>query len=315
MSDSFQFGYEFRQPDESRSIYDAKTRLANQLTSGSEASDSFTASDGAQVPYRVWRAMSAKALVLLLHGAFDYCAAFDDLGAKCAARGITAMAIDQRGFGATYSRGTWCGESRMIADAVEALKFLRARGGDSLPLFLIGESMGAAIAVHAAANAEALNLAGVALAAPGAVPGTLLRLFGTLVAPILEYFTPNSGIVAIRLKEAELSPDAARRFMSDPMVLHRIRPATLRGLLNLVRDAIDEAEGVRVPVLTMAGGKDDLIGILQAQRLHQRFGGGKEWISFDGGPHLLLHWKQKALVCERLFAWLEARMSKSVRAS
>src|SRR5450755_2752092 len=106
MSDSFHFGYELHPPAEKRSIYERRAPLADRATSAYESTDSFSASDGAQVPYRVWRAAFPKALVLLLHGAFDYCGAFDEIGVQFAARGVTAMAIDQRGFGATVSRGT-----------------------------------------------------------------------------------------------------------------------------------------------------------------------------------------------------------------
>ena len=60
MSDSIQLGYELHPPAEKRSIYDARAPLAGLQSSASEASDSFTASDGAQVPYRVWRAGKGK---------------------------------------------------------------------------------------------------------------------------------------------------------------------------------------------------------------------------------------------------------------
>ena len=313
MSDSFHFGYELYPPDEKRSIYDARSPMAGLASAGPEATDSFTASDGAQVPYRVWRAAAPRALVLLLHGAFDYCGAFDEIGAEFAKRGITAMAIDQRGFGASYSRGIWCGENRMIRDVIESVTFLRARCGGTLPVFLIGESMGAALAVHSAANAPEMNLAGIVLAAPGAVTGMLLHIFGALVAPLMRLFTPDSGIVAIRLKAGELNQASANRLMNDPMVLHRIRPAMLLGLLNLVRNALDDADRVRVPVLTMAGTKDDLIGILHIARLHKRLAGPKEWVSFEDGPHLLLHWTERDQVLEKTFSWITARLEQISR--
>lgn len=304
MSNSFHLGYEFSPPQEKRSIYDARSPLAGLHTTASEPTDSFTASDGEQVPYRVWRATEPRALALLLHGAFDYSGAFDEIGVAFSAHGLTAMAIDQRGFGATRSRGRWCGENRMICDAIEAVSFLRARCGSSLPVFIVGESMGAAVAVHAAANAPYLNLAGIVLAAPGAVTGTVLRLFGALIAPLLKFFTPNSGLVAVRLKAGELSPSAANRLMNDPMVLHRLRPEMLLGLFNMAQDALDEAAAIHVPALTLAGSKDDLIGILHIERLHRRLAGEKRWVRFKGGPHLLLHWKHNERVLERVFSWI-----------
>ena len=313
MSESFHFGYEIHPPAEKRSIYDARSPLAGANSGVSEATDSFTASDGAQVPYRVWRAEAPRALVLLLHGAFDYSAAFDQIGLRFAEHGITALAIDQRGFGATQSRGAWSGENRMIRDVIEAITFLRSRCGDGLPVFLVGESMGAAVAVDAAANAPELNLAGMVLAAPGAVTGILLKLFGILVAPLLQAFAPSSGIVAIRLKAGDLNPASANRLMNDPMVLHRIRPAALLGLFDLVRNARNAADHVRVPVLTMAGSKDDLIGTLHIAQLHKRLAGEKAWVSFEDGPHLLLHWTKRDRVLARIFSWIDARLMSERR--
>ena len=306
MSNDFHFGYEFSPPAERRSIYDARSPLSSLRSTESEPTDSFTASDGAQVPFRVWRAATPRALALLLHGAFDYSGAFDEIGAAFAAQGITAMAIDQRGFGATATRGYWCGENRMIRDVIEAVTFLRARCGDALPVFLLGESMGAAVAVDAAANAPELALAGVVLAAPGAVTGTLLRLFGAFIAPLMRYFTPNSGIVAVRLKAGDLKASAADRLMNDPMVLHRIRPTVLMGMFDLVGAAVDAAPRVHVPVLTMAGTRDNLIGILHIARLHAQLAGEKEWERFENGPHLLLHWRHRDRVLDKVFSWIKA---------
>ena len=93
----------------------------------------FSASDGADIPYRLWRAREPRAAVLLLHGAFDYSAAFDEIGPKLARRGFTALAIDQRGFGATASRGHWVSADRMAADAVEI--------AENLPLVCEGEEI------------------------------------------------------------------------------------------------------------------------------------------------------------------------------
>src|SRR6202000_982036 len=123
----------------------------------------FPTSDGRTAPYRLWRADAPKALVLLLHGAFDYSGAFDEIGPKLARQGLTALAFDQRGFGGTRSRRHWCGIERMTRDVADAVAFLRGRFGE-LPVFVVGESMGADIAVQAVARGLAVD--GLVLAAP-----------------------------------------------------------------------------------------------------------------------------------------------------
>jgi len=310
MGEIYRLGFELTAPEERTSIDDRRWSLRGLDPANAVFTGVFAASDGADVPYRLWPAASPpRALILLLHGASDYCGAFDEIGPLFAARGMTALAIDQRGFGATSTRGTWRGKNRMIRDAIEAIVYLRMRFGSAVPVFIVGESMGAALAVHAASRAPDLDLAGIVLAAPGAISGTLRRLFGSTLTRILRFFAPRAGIVIERISAWEFTPGAAIRLLGDPMVLRRIRPAILFGLFKLARSAVDEAEHVRIPALTMIGSHEDVVREACIARLHNNLAGAKEWAFFKGGPHLLLHWKHNDRVLETVFSWIEARLA------
>jgi alpha-beta hydrolase superfamily lysophospholipase len=308
VGEAYRFGFEFFSPDDQRSVSDARWSLAGLDPATLVRTGTLYASDGEKIPYRIWRAETPRALVLLLHGAMDYSGAFDEIGPLFAGRGFTAMAIDQRGFGATTSRGKWRGKNRMIRDAVEAVLLLRRREGDG-PVFIVGESMGAALAVHVASRAPDLGLAGIVLAAPGAVSGTWRRMLGTLLTRVLHFFAPSSGIVIERMSAWDFTPAAAIRLLSDPMVLRRIKPGMLFGLFKLSRSAVDEAEHVRVPALTMVGGREDLLREDCIKRLHHNLAGEKEWARFKRGPHLLLHWKRSDRVLGKIFSWIESRLT------
>lgn len=309
MGDVYRLGFEFAAPEERTSVDDARWSLRALDPASGVRTGAFAASDGADVPYRLWPASAPRALVLLLHGASDYSGAFDEIGPRFAARGLTALAIDQRGFGATSTRGAWRGKNRMIRDAIEAIVYLRMRFGAALPVFIVGESMGAALAVHAASRAPDLDLAGIVLAAPGAISGIWRRLFGGALARVLRFFAPRAGIVIERITAWEFTPGAAIRLLSDPMVLRRIRPAVLFGLFKLARSAVDEAELVRIPALTMIGSHEDVVREACIARLHNNLAGAKDWASFKGGPHLLLHWKHNDRVLDTIFSWLDARLA------
>jgi alpha-beta hydrolase superfamily lysophospholipase len=309
MSQAYRLGFELSAPEETSSIADARWSLAGLDPAARLRSGGFVATDGEDIPYRLWQANAPRAFALLLHGACDYSGAFDEIGPLFAARGITALAIDQRGFGATSTRGKWRGKNRMIRDAVEAVGYLRQRYGDTLPVFLVGESMGAALAVHVAARAADLGLAGLVLSAPGAISGAWRRMFGTVITRVLRFFAPHSGIVVERLSAWDFTPAAAIRLLSDPMVMRRIRPAALLGLFKLSRSAVDEAEHVRIPVLTLVGTREDVLRLDCIRRLYDGLAGDKDWKSFPGGPHLLLHWKHSDRVLEKVFSWLDARLT------
>ena len=111
MSQAYRLGFEFSAPEESSTADDARWSLAGVDPNARIRIGSFPASDDAAIPYRLWQAKAPRAFVLLLHGACDYSGAFDEIGPLFAARGFTALAIDQRGFGATSTRGKWRGRN------------------------------------------------------------------------------------------------------------------------------------------------------------------------------------------------------------
>src|SRR6516164_1348452 len=115
---------------------------------------SFIAADGEILPLRQWlpRAngqQEAKAVILALHGFNDYANAFEGPGEVWAEEGIATYAYDQRGFGAAPERGLWPGRAALAADAAAATLILR-RHHPLVPLYLLGGSMGGAVAVIAA---------------------------------------------------------------------------------------------------------------------------------------------------------------------
>jgi pimeloyl-ACP methyl ester carboxylesterase len=131
---------------------------------------------------------------------------------------------------------------------------------------------------------------------------------------VLRFFAPDSSIVVERLSAWEFTPAAAIRLLSDPMVLRRIRPAALFGLFKLSRSAVEEAEHVRIPSLTMVGTKDDVLRAACIARLHTGLSGEKAWRRFKGGPHLLLHWQHNDRVLSTVLSWIEARLTREIPA-
>ncbi len=261
------------------------------------------ASDGAEIPYRLWLAKRPRAAILLLHGACDYSGSFDEIAPALARAGFTALAIDQRGFGATITRGSWSGHQRMAQDIADSARFLRVRLQKRLPLFILGESMGGAVAVLAASRCS-IDPAGLILVSPGAVASLLWsRLFAAAIW-MLDLMPRTRELVFDRLSGCDLSPSAAIRLMGDPLVLRAIRPEVLCGLLDLSRSVVEEAKRVTAPVLTLVAAKDDILREGCVRRLHENLAGEKSWNVIENGPHLLLQWQRGHEVLSRARSWI-----------
>lgn len=269
---------------------------------------SFFASDGAQIPYRLWTARNPVGAVLLLHGAFDYAAAFDEIGPKLARSGFTALAIDQRGFGATRSRGTWSGTLRMTEDALEAGRFLLERGGSQRPLFILGESMGGAVAVHVAATEKLPQLRGLVLVAPGALASRFRQRLLSFITGAARLFARDSEIVFERHAGWELTPAAAIRLIGDPLVMRHIRPDIVSGMAELAMSAVGEASCVNAPAFTMVGARDELIRLACVRQLFENLAGEKCWRVVPDAPHLLLHWRRSNEILREAVLWMTAQL-------
>ena len=111
------------------------------------------------VPCRAWvpKNVQPKAVLLCVHGLGLNSESYEAFGNQMKAAGIGTFAVDVRGF------GTWiklagkgnCDFPSCLSDVVQALKVLH-QAYPSKPIFLLGESMGGAIAMRVAAEHQEL---------------------------------------------------------------------------------------------------------------------------------------------------------------
>lgn len=92
-----------------------------------------------------------KVAILCIHGLGLHKGCFDEFGKVMASKGIPAYAIDVRGFGDWYLKGDEKLDlTQTLADIHATLQNIRAKYPNT-PIYILGESMGGAIALHAAA--------------------------------------------------------------------------------------------------------------------------------------------------------------------
>ena len=108
-----------------------------------------------------------QAVLLAVHGFNDYSTAFDDPAEDWTAAGLLVYAYDQRGFGDTENRGIWAGTATLAADLTAVTAALQRRHPE-LPLYIVGESMGGAVALAALGSDDPPQTDGAVLVAPAA---------------------------------------------------------------------------------------------------------------------------------------------------
>jgi alpha-beta hydrolase superfamily lysophospholipase len=260
------------------------------------------AADGRRLALRHWPAATPRALLLALHGFNDYSFAFDDAATYFAEHGITVYAYDQRGFGESPRRGLWAGEAALVDDAVLSAKLLHARH-ENLPLVLMGESMGGAIALLAAQKlaGEAKDnsvLNRVILVAPALRGWSSLNFAYKTTLWLMAHTLPGKtfhgrGLNITPTDNIEL----LRRIARDPLVIRGTRVDAIYGLVGLMESAAHAARDMNLPTLLLYGTRDDLVA---GKTLADRFSRQDEELRialYNGGYHMLL----RDLAAERVW--------------
>jgi alpha-beta hydrolase superfamily lysophospholipase len=263
------------------------------------------ARDGARLPLSRFEADTPRALIIALHSFRDYRGAYDVLGPWFAVRGVSLVAMDQRGFGEAPHRGYWAGEQALLDDVRDLIRVM-SREQPGLPVYLMGESMGGSVAVALMGSEEPPVVAGLILAAPGVREGIPAKALWDGALWLSERIAPGLTFPINEDYDGVLAPAAVVRFRDDPMVLRRIRTDTYAGLVWLAETASRRADRVRVPMLVLYGEPDRTIrreAICHLARGHAT--GAVDLRIRTHWPHLLLHGPDREAVAVEILAWLD----------
>ncbi|MBL6077904.1 lysophospholipase [Belnapia sp. T18] len=274
------------------------------------ADKAFVTADGARLPYVSWLPEGRpRAILLALHGFGDYSFNFFEIPAPLfTGLGIGVFAYDQRGFGAGPHRGYWPGTTTLTADAAAVARLLAARY-PGVPVFLAGESMGAAVALVTMAAADPPPVAGLVLLAPGVRGRASMGEFARRTLEIAAHAIPAVGFSG---SAPGFSPtnneEAMRRWGRDPLTLRTFRVDLVYGLVDLMDRALEAAPRLRTPALLLYGGEDRIVSESPVRRLLAAFGqeAPVRLGFYPKGHHLLLRDNDRAVVAHDIAAWMEA---------
>jgi alpha-beta hydrolase superfamily lysophospholipase len=285
------------------------------------SADAIAMPDGTSLPLRRWLppgtdqangARKPDAVILALHGFNDYSRAFELPADHWAKAGIATYAYDQRGFGETEQTGYWPGGDRLIADANVAIGLLRAEHPDT-PVFLLGESMGGAVAMAALDASELPDVDGVVLVAP-AVWGRESQ--GPFATGTLWLFAHTMPWMKLSGEGLQIVPTdnlaVLRQMQRDPLVLKESRVDAVYGLVGLMDRGVAAVPRMGgVPTLILYGAKEDVLpagAVLTAlERLPALPDDTLRIGIYPGGYHMLLRDLNAVMVWRDVAAWITDR--------
>ncbi|KAH1190652.1 Caffeoylshikimate esterase [Glycine max] len=298
-------------------VFDWRTRL---LLLGSEPKKN---SRGLEIFCKSWMPESGvplKAALCFCHGYGSTCTFFfEGIAKRIAASGYGVYAMDYPGFGLSEGlHGYIPNFDDLVDDVIEHFTKIKARPEvRGLPRFILGQSMGGAIALKVHLK-EQNTWDGVILVAPmckiaeGMLPPTaLLRVLNLLskVMPKAKLF-PHKDLSALTFREPGKRKVAGYNVISYD---HPTRLKTGMELLSATQEIESQLHKVSAPLLILHGAADQVTDPLVSQFLYEKASSKDKTLKiYEGSYHGILEGEPD----DRIFAvhndiisWLDFRCS------
>ena len=250
-----------------------------------------------------------RAAVVLAHGLAEHSGRYGELARHLTARGLALYGLDHRGHG--RSEGPRANIERfayVVADLATLIAAIRA-ADPSRPLFLLGHSMGGAVALSYALQSPTL-LDGLLLSAPLLATDPKVPPLKRLAGHVLSVVAPSAGLLTLEAAAVSRDPVVVREYENDPLVFHGAIPArTLVELLAALGWLAARAPELRMPVLALHGTADRLVPLEFVAPVYERLGSPDRTVHrYEGLYHELFNEPERARVYADLEAWLEAHL-------
>ncbi len=253
---------------------------------------------GANLPIRVWASKGPRpnAIVVGVHGLTQHSGTFETFANKLTAQGFTFVALDQRGHGKWYHTNSWpeAGKYANFADTTADLISLMQEIQNkfpTIPVYLLGESVGSAVAINAAELRPDL-IDGLILVSAGTTP----RLY----APMMVANDFIKGIKALH-KQMDVTRYIMRYssndkriclgMVTDPLSRQTLNPIEILKTRFFLAAAMTKAKHLSpdMPVMLLTGGLDGIVDPKSTQAIYDHLqSSDKKMVWLPECGHVLL---------------------------
>jgi len=204
-------------------------------------------------------AKKATCRLLLIHGLGEHSGRHLNTVNFLVSQGIEVVRFDLRGGGNSGGERQWISSfSDYVEDTTRVFNWI-CSNRDPLPLFVLGHSLGGAIAIYFGARFEK-QLKGLVLSAPAHLAGDGVSALKIAVGRVLQKFAPHVRIPgSLNLSYLSRDPSVATEYKNDPLACHF---STLRQGTEILR-AMEEIPSIlpalKLPVALFHGTMDRVV--------------------------------------------------------
>lgn len=270
----------------------------------------FVGVHGTRIVYDVWRPDGPPTAILLLaHGLGEHARRYDHVIARLTALGLAVYAPDHRGHGRSGGKRIELRDWSEFTDDLHQLSAIAITENPGLDRFLLGHSMGGAIALSYALDHQD-ELAGLILSAPAVDVTTGKPRIVIEIGKLLGRFAPGIPVETLDAKAVSRDPAVVAAYESDPLVHHgKVKAGIARGMITAAESFPARLPSLTLPVLVLHGTEDHLADISGSRMIASR-AGSKDltFKTYDGLFHEVFNEPEQEKVLDDLVDWLRPRL-------
>ncbi len=263
-------------------------------------------------PLSVWKetpTLTPIARLVHCHGVGEHSERHRHTFTKLLANGIEVFRFDHRGCGKSRGDRQWIEHfSDYVDDARDVLERAK-KESRPLPLFLMGHSLGGAVALHLAAECSR-DLNGLILNAPAFHIGKGISPVKLAIGKWLDKLLPRLKVPeALDLNTLSRDPQVAIDYKKDPLCNPFNTVHQGNEILKALKQMPAMAVKVSCPILITHGGSDSLIPVAGSQELMAKVASrDKTFKEFAGGFHELHNDTIRGEYTDLVAEWIKQRV-------
>jgi len=246
-----------------------------------------------------------RAVIVIIHGLCEHSGRYDHVTERLNYFGYSVYRFDNRGHGRSGGERGYVADFNEFIDDTEKVVAMARRENPTLPVFMLGHSLGGFIA------------ASFGIKYPGFLSGQVLSGAATTIQPLLAGLegvdfsaTARDPIPNNLTEQVSRDPQVVKAYQEDPLNLKEFTTQLMsEALIRGARWLMNNTGAYAYPCLVLHGGADSIVTPDASRYFYEHIASpDKELKIYPGLYHEILNEPEKDAVLEDIHRWLEKRI-------
>ncbi len=246
-----------------------------------------------------------KAVLLVVHGMGEHSGRYLNVVGHFVPLGYAVYGLDHIGHGKSEGGRELVDHFTDFTDTLAVFYKMVTEWQVGKPIFLLGHSMGGAIASYYLLDHQA-DFKGAIISAPAVKVGDSISPATIMLSKVLSKVAPKMGLLALDVNTISRDPEVVDAYINDPLVFHGKTPARLAAeVLSAMLRITAEASKITLPILVVQGSEDKLVDPSGAQMLYDKASSKDKTLKiYDGLYHEVFNEPEHNQVLKDVEDWL-----------